>query len=146
MTEQEFEQLQRRFGTDVSLWPAPYRQEAMRHDADATVDADEALDRLVLEAAGTTTDDIALTRKVLATINREQKPGAFGSFARLWSMPAAASGFAALLLVAALGGYMAASDTPEGLDDALLALTLGGDGAGVFDGLDTDGSATEEQL
>ena len=144
MTEQEFEQLQRRFGPDVSLWPAPYRQEAMQRDADATVDADEELDRLVLEASGSATDEIALTRKVLATINRERKPVAFGGFARLWSMPAAASGFAALLLLAALGGYMAANDTPDGLDDALLALTLGGDGGGVFDDLDSgDG---EEQL
>ncbi|MEQ1941148.1 hypothetical protein ABMA32_01860 [Mesorhizobium sp. VNQ89] len=144
MNEQEFEQLQRRFGADVSLWPAPYRQEAMRRDAADTVDADDALDRLVLEAVGSPTDDITLTRKVLATINVERKPGAFGGFARVWPMPAAASGFAALLLLAALGGYMAANDTPEGLDDALLALTLGGDGGGVFDELDSgDG---EEQL
>jgi len=145
MTEQEFEQLQRRFGPDVSRWPAPYRQEAMRRDADDTVDADDALDRLVLEAVGSPTDDDTLTRKVLATINVERKPGAFAEgFRRLWSMPAAASGFAALLLIAALGGYMAASDAPDGLDDALLALTLGGDGGGLFDGLDAgDG---EEQL
>jgi len=137
MTEQEFERLKKRFGADVAAWPAPHRQEARAFLADATAgdttDADAALDRLILDAAATGTDEIALTRKVLARINEERKPGLLsGGLVGLLSMPAAASGFAALLLIAALGGYLAAGDGPamDGMDDALLAFALGDGGAG----------------
>ena len=137
MTEQEFERLKKRFGADVAAWPAPHRQEAQAFLADATAgqatDEDAALDRLILDAAATGTDEIALTRKVLARINEERRPGLrSGGLLGLWSMPAAASGFAALLLVAAIGGYLAAGDGPgmDGMDDALLAFALGDGGAG----------------
>jgi len=137
MTEQEFERLKKRFGADVAAWPAPYRQEAHAFLADATdgpaTDADTALDRLILDAAATGTDEIALTRKVLARINEERRPRPLsGGLLGLLSMPAAASGFAALLLVAAIGGYLVAGDGPgvDGMDDALLAFALGDGGAG----------------
>jgi hypothetical protein len=145
MTEQEFERLQRRFGADVSAWPAPWRQEAFAYlgGADAA-DVDDALDRLVLDAARDETEEVALARTVLARINSERKPGLLsGALPRTWTMPAAASGFAVLLLVAAVGGYLAAGDAPEGLDDALLAFALGdggisGDG-GLLDDLPGEG-------
>jgi len=149
MTEQEFERLKKRFGADVATWPAPHRQEAQAFLADATAgqasDAEAALDRLILDAASAETDEIALTRKVLAQINRERRPGLrSGGLAGLWSMPAAASGFAALLLVAAIGGYLAAGDGPgtDGMDDALLAFALGDSGASDL----LDGFGGEDQL
>lgn len=145
MTEQEFERLKKRFGADVAAWPAPYRQEAQAFLAEQTADADAALDRLILDAAATGTDEIALTRKVLARINGQRKPGLLsGGLLGLWSMPAAASGFAALLLVAAIGGYLAAGDGPgmDGMDDALLAFALGDGGAGDL----LDGFGGEDQL
>jgi len=147
MTEQEFERLKKRFGEDVATWPAPHRQEAQAFHttADQTADGDAALDRLILEAAGAGTDEIALTRKVLARIN--EKPRA-GILSGLWSMPAAASGFAALLLVAAVGGYLAAGDGPgmDGMDDALMAFALGDGGMGDPSGDLLDGFSAEDQL
>lgn len=145
MTEQEFERLKKRFGADVAAWPAPYRQEAQAFLAEQTANADAALDRLILDAAATGTDEIALTRKVLARINEERRPGLrSGGLLGLWSMPAAASGFAALLMVAAVGGYVAAGDGPgmDGMDDALLAFALGDGGAGDL----LDGFGGEDQL
>jgi hypothetical protein len=151
MTEQEFERLKRRFGADVSLWPAPYRQEGLRFLAgeDVSADADDALDRLVLDAAQTDTDEVALTRKVLATINDERQPVSwFLEFRQMWAMPAAAaSGFAMLLIVAAAAGYVAADRGLEATDDSLLALALGGGlGNGEVGGGLLDELGGEEQL
>jgi hypothetical protein len=150
MTEQEFERLKRRFGADFSAWPAPYRREGLAHLAgqDAAPDADDALDRLILDAAHAETDEVALTRKVLARIADERKQtGAFlsGGFWRMWTMPAAASGFAALLLVAALAGYTIADRRLDAADDSLMAFALGGESldGGVLDEL---GTGEEEQL
>ena len=134
MTEQEFERLKRRFGADVSAWPAPYSKEAERlfADTEAASGPDDALDGLILDAAAAETDEAALTREVLARIRAERQRGFLSDgLSRLWTMPAAASGFAALLLLAAISGYVAAGDAPEGLDDALLALALGDGGLGA---------------
>jgi AcrR family transcriptional regulator len=148
MTEQEFERLRRRFGADVSAWPAPHRQEALAHLAGdkATTGTDEALDRLVLAAALRDTDEAALTRKVLARMARERETAALrGGPWRLWTIPAAASAFAVLLMMACVGGYMAAGDGTEGLDDALLAFALGAGEAGGSELL-SDELGAEEQL
>lgn len=144
MTEQEFERLQRRFGEDVSTWPAPYRQGALaRLEGEAAGDA--ALDRLILEAADAETDEAAMARKVLARIGRESSPSAFAAaLRRFFTMPAAASGFAALLLAAAIGGYVAGGDGTQGLDDALMAFALGEQGSGGGDLL--EGLGEEERL
>lgn len=143
MTDQDFEKLQRRFGDDLSAWPAPHRQEALAYlGAQAT--GDDALDRLILEAALTDTDEAAMARKVLARIREPSRPTAFAaSFRQFFTLPAAASGFAALLLVAAIGGYVAAGDGTRGLDDALMAFALGESdtGGGLLEGL-----GEEEQL
>jgi hypothetical protein len=151
MTEEEFERLKRRFGGDVSTWPAPHRQEGQRFLAgeDEAVDADDALDRLILDAGRTETDELALTRKVLAEINDERQPVYwFLEFRRMWAMPTAvASGFAMLLLVAAVAGYTMA-ERLEATDDSLMALALGEGGLGngeVGGGL-FDEPGGEEQL
>jgi hypothetical protein len=132
MTEQEFERLKQRFGADVSLWPAPYKQDGLRFLSDEQEPGeDDALDRLILDASQAATDEIALTRKVLASIGDDRKPaGALAGAWRLWTVPAAASGFAALLLIAAVSGYVAADRGIDETDDSLMALALGGGGFG----------------
>lgn len=149
MNQEEFERLKRRFGADVSTWPAPWRQEAQRllvGEGEAT--EDDALDRLVLDAAQTDTDEAALTRKVLARIADERQPvNWFLEFRQMWAMPtAAASGFAALLLVAAVAGYVAADRRLDATDDSLMALALGGGGVGNGEFGLLEGFGEEEQL
>lgn len=144
MTEQEFERLRRRFGADVSAWPAPHRREAARFvaGAQASGGADDALDGLVLAAADVDTDEVILARKVLARVNAPPPAGVLsGGFWRPRVMPLAMSGFAALLAISAVGGYVVAGNPPQGLDDALLALalgdgSLGGAGRDLIDGLE----------
>jgi hypothetical protein len=142
--------LKRRFGADVSLWPAPYRQEGLRFLAGGDdASADDALDRLVLDAAQADTDEVALTRKVLAAINDERQPvNWFLEFRQMWAMPAAAaSGFAMLLVVAAAAGYVAADRGIDANDDSLLALALGGGlDSGEVGGGPLDELGGEEQL
>jgi hypothetical protein len=149
MTEEQFERLKRRFGVDVSAWPAPHRREGLAYLAgkDEAPEADDALDRLILDAAAAETDEIALARKVLAKIGDERRPAnaLSGGFLRMWTMPAAASGFAALLLVAAFAGYTVAERRLDATDDSLMALALGGGelGGGILDEL---GDGEEEAL
>ena len=145
MTDQEFERLQRRFGADVSAWPAPYRQEGLSYlarDADAAADA--ALDAMILAAAAALTDEQALTRNVLARIDSSHRrlPTGTGIW-RMWTMPAAASAFAAMLVVATIAGYAVAESGANPDDDALLAYALGGGLGGEI--LDETGGG-EEQL
>jgi len=149
MTEEEFERLERRFGADVSRWPAPWKQGGMRFlTGDDEANEDDALDRLILDAASVETDEAVLTREVLARIADEQKPaGALSGLWRMWTMPVAASGFAALLLVAALAGYTLAERRLDAADDSLMAFALGegGLGDGEFGGL-LDELGGEDQL
>ena len=145
MTDQEFERLQRRFGADVSAWPAPYRQEGLSYlarDADAAADA--ALAAMILAAAAAPTDEQALTRNVLARIDSSHRrlPTGTGIW-RMWTMPAAASAFAAMLVVATIAGYAVAESGANPDDDALLAYALGGGLGGEI--LDETGGG-EEQL
>jgi hypothetical protein len=151
MTEEEFERLKRRFGADVSTWPAPHRQEGLAFIAgEDGASEDDALDRLVLDAATVETDEVTLARKVLAEINDQRQPvNWFLEFRRVSAMPvAAASGFAALLIVAAVAGYAVADRSLDVADDFLMALALGGGsldsgdaGSGLLDEL-----GGEEQL
>jgi len=147
MTDQEFERLQRRFGADVSAWPAPYRQAGLPHlarDAHAAADGDAALDAMILAAAAAPTDEQALTRNVLARIDSSHRrlPTWTGIW-RMWTMPAAASAFAAILVVATIAGYAVAESGANPDDDALLAYALGGGLGGEI--LDETGGG-EEQL
>lgn len=147
MTEEEFERLKRRFGADVSAWPAPYRQEGSRFLAgEDEASQDDALDRLVRDAARADTDEVALARKVLAAINDERQPvNWYLEFRQMWAMPtAAASAFAALLAVATVAGYVAADRSLDVTDDSLMALALGGGGEAAAGLLDELGA--EEQL
>ena len=65
----------------------------------------------------------------------------------MWTMPAAASGFAALLLVAAFAGYTVADRGLDAADDSLMAFALGGGGGDLGGGiLDELGADEEEAL
>jgi hypothetical protein len=128
MTEDERERLKRRFGDDIDAWPAPYRQEARRFaDGGRDDEADDnALDRLVLEAALTQTDEQVLARKVLQRTRGERRgrPG-LSPMMRPWGPRGAAAGFAAILLAAGIAGYLVAEGDDARLGDALLALATG---------------------
>ncbi|MCX7304983.1 MAG: hypothetical protein NTV73_11715 [Hyphomicrobiales bacterium] len=149
MTEEEFERLKRRFGDAVADWPAPYRQQAAAFVAETGASRVDDLDRLILDAASAETNEAALTRRVLARIADDRKPAAARMAWRGWTLPAAASGFAALLMVATIAGYVAAGDglggASEGIDDALMAFALGDGGTDVFDGFGGEDGG-EEQL
>ena len=128
MTEDELERLKRRFGDDIDAWPAPYRQETRRFAGGGIEDEapDDALDRLVLEAALTRTDERALARKVLQRTRggRRGMPG-LTPMMRPWGPRGAAAGFAAILLAAGIAGYLVAEGDDARLGDALLALATG---------------------
>jgi hypothetical protein len=136
MTRDEFEELRRRFGEDVAAWPAPYRQAALGMLRDAggqPSDDDEALDRLILDAASMETDERRLTRQVLSRLDasRTQRPVArvlSGFLARPAAMTACA---AALFVVLMVAGYQMAGLQDDSFDSDLLALAngvpLGGD-------------------
>ncbi|SMH54824.1 hypothetical protein [Mesorhizobium australicum] len=128
MTEEEFESLKRRFGDDIAAWPAPYRQEAhlflAREPGEADIGSDARLDRIVLESALAETDEQAIARKVLARIDR----GPVFRFPLMmpsWRLPAAAAGFAIVLVAAGIAGYSAAGSDLWQIDRALLALATG---------------------
>jgi hypothetical protein len=130
MTEEEFERMQRRFGVDISAWPAPYRQEAWLFLAGAgkvsDFGEDAYLDRLILEAARMETDEQALTRKVRERIGRERRTF-FRFFPMMpsWQLPAATASFAAILVAAGIAGYSVAGPGYPMMDDFLLALATG---------------------
>ncbi|MBS7705012.1 hypothetical protein [Chelatococcus asaccharovorans] len=130
MNRDAFERLQRRFGSNITAWPAPYRQEANvflkgeRETGD--VNDDEDLDRIVREAAATPGDERALTREVLKRIKPKRSPiFAVGGIAGAWRVPAVATSFSVVLVAAAVLGYMLAGSGAEALDDALLSFAAG---------------------
>lgn len=130
MNRDAFERLQRRFGSNIEAWPAPYRQEANvflkgeRETGD--VNDDDYLDRLVREAAATPGDERALTRDVLMRIEHKRRP-AFGltGIAGAWGAPAVATSVTVVLVAATALGYMLAGPGTEALDDALLSFAAG---------------------
>lgn len=129
MTRDEFERLRRRFGDDVTAWPAPYRQQARTMSLvgkGAPSDEDDALDRLVLDAASMDTDDEKLARQVLARVAADRgRP--FGSLlSGLLLRPATMMACAALLFITlAAGGYRTAASLADPADAQLLALATG---------------------
>ncbi|MCR5856454.1 hypothetical protein [Mesorhizobium sp. J428] len=128
MTEEEFKSLKRRFGDDIAVWPAPYRQEAhtflARESKKAGVGSDAHLDRLVLESALAETDEQATARKVLARIDRAPV-FRFPLMLPSWRLPVAAASFAIVLVAAGIAGYSAAGSDLWQIDRALLALATG---------------------
>lgn len=130
MNGDAFERLQRRFGSRIEAWPAPYRQEAnvFLKGGSETGDApnDDDLDQLVREAAATPGDERALTREVLKRIKpRRGTSFAVSGIAGAWRVPAVATSFSVVLVAAAALGYMLAGSGPEMLDDALLSFAAG---------------------
>ncbi len=131
MTGDEFDHLRRRFGSDVDTWPAPYRQEAQLFLVEggnaSGRDSDTHLDRLVLEAALMETDEAALTRKVLARLNRKRWPAfLLHSLPLSWRLAATAAGVLAVIVAAGIGGFAVAG--AGRLDDALLSFAIGDPG------------------
>lgn len=130
MTEEDLERLKRRFGTEVSAWPAPHRQEARQFSAEANKISDTAedaqLDWLILKAARMETDEQALTRNVLERIGEEQRSFfRFSATLSSWQLPAAATSFAVILVAVGVAGYSIAGVSYRGMEDALLALATG---------------------
>ncbi|MBM2711796.1 hypothetical protein JQK88_11125 [Mesorhizobium caraganae] len=143
MTRDEFERNRRRFGDIVEAWPAPFRQQALAlMAAERKDDPDAALDRLVLEAALTDSDDQELASKVLARI----EAGSAGPslLARLlWSPAGFAACAAAALVAVMLAGYQVARLQDDPSDTELLALASGSslaDGGVVADDPAEEGS------
>lgn len=130
MTEKDFERLRRRFGDDISAWPAPHRAEAQAFLAEtneiAEFGEDAHLDRLILEAAQMRTDEQALMRKVQERITRKRRPF-FHLFPMRpsWQLPVATASFAVILVATGIAGYSTAGPDFGWMDDALLALATG---------------------
>ncbi|MBP1861645.1 hypothetical protein [Rhizobium herbae] len=117
MSEEEFKKLKRRFGDDVSTWPAPYRRLAENR-----LDEDP-VDSLVREAAIDNVDDSLLVRKVLDELdaNRNSK--------WLWyafTSPRLAAA-AVLILTGAvmMGGYQFARVEGRSVEASLFAVAAG---------------------
>lgn len=129
MNSDAFEECRRRFGDDVTSWPAPYRQQAlaMLSDGHGSISDDDALDRLILDAVLMETDERKLTRQVLGRLNAERpRSGRFSFLAGFFLTPAGVSACAAaLLLTISVGGYQVARLQGDPFDSQLLALASG---------------------
>lgn len=137
MNEKELERLTRRFGADISTWPAPYRQEAQwrrpRAGEVSAMDEEARIDRLILEAARMETDEGALARKVQERIGQGRGgPVRFASILPAWQLPAVTASFAFMLVMAGLAGYSVGGAGLGRMDEALLALATGDTTAGVL--------------
>ena len=152
MTREELERLKRRFGAEISAWPAPYRQKAQIFRGNASEEPrfgqDAHLDRLVFEAALMEKDERELARKILMRIGQERRT-VFGFFSMMssWRLPVAAASFGAVFFAAGLAGYSVAGSGYGTMDDALLAIATGEPAAaGIETGLPKpiDESAIED--
>ncbi|RUU54003.1 hypothetical protein [Mesorhizobium sp. M2C.T.Ca.TU.002.02.1.1] len=125
MTREEFENNRRRFGDDIDAWPEALRGPALAFMAlDGGAGADDALDRLVLQAALVEGDDRALARKVMARIDRgAARPSLLPRF--LVAPAGIAACAAALLVTATIAGYQVARLQDQSQDSDLLALAAG---------------------
>jgi hypothetical protein len=149
MTEDEFARLTVRFGTDVSAWPAPYRQQvlfmsAAKHELPS--DQDEALERLVLEAALDVTGEREMASQVLARIDAHWARSFGTHLSAILIRPATMAACSMLLFLAlAAGGYQLAASQGDAFDEKLLAFATGSPAsAGLLD-LSPD-NATENAL
>ena len=138
MTEDEFERLTRLFGKDVTTWPAPFRQQALLLSAGKYAlppDRDQALDRLVLEAALDDADDRRMPSQVLARIDAKRGRTFGARLSAFLLQPAAMTACSALLFLAlAAGGYQLAASEGDAVDAKLLALATGSPAtAGLLD-------------
>ncbi|TGQ12400.1 MULTISPECIES: hypothetical protein [unclassified Mesorhizobium] len=121
MTREEFDKNRRRFGDDIDAWPPPLREPARAFMAR---ESDDALDRLVRQAALVEGDDRALARKVMARIDRgAPHPSLLPRF--LIAPTGFAASAAALLIAATIAGYQVARLQDQSQDSELLALAAG---------------------
>jgi hypothetical protein len=128
MTREEYEQLQKKFGPDISAWPAPYRTEALilvlNEKGMARLQDDEGLDRAILAAALTSTDEMKLTRTVLKRLDQQQAPHL--TLQQFFPVPRAAfASFVAVLMLAAVSGYLTTQPQDDADENEMLALAIG---------------------
>lgn len=127
MNREEFDRLERRFGSRPSAWPAPYRQEAAVFlGIDKSRSADSTLDRLILSLPEAAVDQAEFERGVFHQIGERQR---FPLMTRMqlgfWSFPVAASVLTVIFIAAGLSGYSLAGRSVEMSDDLLLAFAMG---------------------
>lgn len=119
MTSEEIEDLKRRFGDDVSAWPAPYRLLVLQNGHE------EPIDRLVREAAVDGIDDGFLARKVLDGLDVGTGSRVRG-FRTAFSSPRLVAGAALMLTGAAMaGGYQFAGAEGRSIEASLFAVAAG---------------------
>lgn len=134
MNRQEFERLERRFGSEPSTWPAPHRQEAAIFlGIDESRSADSTLDRLILDVPEAPVDQAGFERAVFRRIAEQQRLPLLARLqAGLSALPVAASVAGIILIGAGLTGYSLAGRSVEMSDDLLLAFAVGEANADPF--------------
>lgn len=127
MNKEEFERLERRFGSRPSTWPAPYRKEAAIFlGIDQDDSADSTLDRLILDLTEAPADQADFQRAVLRRIGEKQRLPLVARMQKgLSAFPTAASVAAMILVGAGLTGYSVAGRSVEMSNDLLLAFAVG---------------------
>lgn len=119
ISDVEFKKLNRRFGDDVSTWPAPFRRMAENR-----LDEDP-VDSLVREAAIDNVDDNLLAGKVLDGLGADRNPIPKW----LWSVFASPRLATAAVLIltgaAIMGGYQFARVEGRSVEASLFAVAAG---------------------
>jgi hypothetical protein len=119
MTDEELENLKCRFGSDMSVWPAPYRHLAQSRTHE------DPLDRLVREAAVEHIDG-DVSARLLRQINAGRRARPFDVWSAIASPRLGASVGAVLFGTAVLGGYGLATIAQQpSSDTSLFALATG---------------------
>lgn len=119
MSEEEFKKLKRRFGDDVSTWPAPYRRLAENRLDENPVDS------LVREAAVDKVDDNLLARKVLDGLGADRNPRSKSLWSSFASPRLAAAAVLILTGAAIMGGYQFAKVEGRSVEASLFAVAAG---------------------
>ncbi|MCJ9749128.1 hypothetical protein MOV61_00175 [Neorhizobium sp. BETTINA12A] len=119
MTDEEFKKLKRRFGDDVSTWPAPYRRLAENRLDENPVDS------LVREAAIDKVDDNLLARKVLDGLGGHRNPRSKWLWSAFASPRLVATAALILTGAALMGGYQFARVEGRSVEASLFAVAAG---------------------
>lgn len=131
MTDEEFENLKRRFGSDISVWPAPFRHLAQSRTQE------DPLDRLVREAAVQHVDG-DVSARLLDHINAGRRARTIDFWSAIASPRIAASVGAVLFGTAVLGGYGLAMITQQPSTETFLFALATGAPAIMGDLMDDD--------
>ncbi|MGO7212499.1 hypothetical protein ACC817_12445 [Rhizobium ruizarguesonis] len=126
MTDEEFENLKRRFGDDISAWPAPYRRLAENSPNE------DPIDRMAREAVIETIDDNRLVRKVLDRLAADRNPRSIWFGSAFASPRLAVAAGLVLAGTAVLGGYQFARTEGRSVEASLFAVAAGAPTAFLF--------------